>query len=86
MFHLDYSTIPFTLFLYHNSMDGSIVPDIYVMTQAWYGVVPTGAQAAVAIKLCAELSSIDHPDAIDVLSKDIYVNDINPAVFSPQPC
>ena len=48
------------------------------MTRAWYGVVPTGAQAAVAIRLLAELSSSDHPDAIDVLSKDIYVDDVNP--------
>ena len=50
MLHLDYSTLPFSLFFYHNSMDGSIKPDVYVMTRAWYGVVPTGAQAAVAIK------------------------------------
>ena len=48
------------------------------MNCAWYGVVPTGAQAAVAIKLLAELSSSDHPYAIDVLSKDIYVDDVNP--------
>ena len=32
------------------------------MTRAWYGVVPTGAQAAVAIRLLAELSSSDHPE------------------------
>ena len=48
------------------------------MTRAWYGVVPTGAQAAVAIRMLAELSSSDHPDAIEVLSKDIYVDDVNP--------
>ena len=48
------------------------------MNRAWYGVVPTGAQAAVAINLLAELSSGDHPDAIEVLSKDIYVDDVNP--------
>ena len=59
-------------------MDGSIEQDVNVMAQAWYGVVPTGAQAAVAIRLLAELCSSDHPDAIDVLSKDIYVDDINP--------
>ena len=78
MLHLDYSTLPFSLFLYHTSMDGSIEPDVFVMTQAWYGVVPTGAQAAIAIRLLAELSSSDRPDAIDVLSKDIYVDDVNP--------
>ena len=61
-------------------MDGSIEPDVYVMTRAWYGVVPTGAQAAVAIRLLAELLSNDHPDAIEVLTKDIYVDDVNPGV------
>ena len=78
MLHLDYSALPFSLFLYHSSMDGSIEPDVYVMTQAWYSVVPTGAQAAIAINLLAELFSSDHPDAIEVLSKDIYVDDVNP--------
>ena len=59
-------------------MDASIELDIYVMTRAWYGVVPTGAQAAVTIKMLAELSSSDHTGAIEVLSKDIYVDDVNP--------
>ena len=58
-------------------MDANIEPDIYVMTQAWYGVVSTGAQA-VAIKMLTELSSDAHPGAVEVLSKDIYVDDVNP--------
>ena len=78
MLHLDYSALPFSLFFYHTSMDANIELDVYVMTSAWYGVVPTGAQAAVAIRMLAELSSSDHPDAIEVLSKDIYVDDVNP--------
>ena len=78
MLHLDYSALPFSLFLYHTSMDANIEPDVYVMTHPWDGVVPTGAQAAVAINLLAEMSSSDHPDAIEVLSKDIYVDDVNP--------
>ena len=86
MLNLDYSALPFSLFLYHTSMDGSIEPDVYVMTGAWYGVVPTGAQAAVAIRLLAELSSSDHPEAIDVLSKDIYVDDVNPGVETEAGC
>ena len=59
-------------------MDANIEPDLYVMTRAWYGVVPTGAQAAVAIRMLAELSSSDHPGTLDVLYKDIYVDDVNP--------
>ena len=78
MLHLDTSALPFSLFLYHTSMDANIEPDIYVMTRAWYGVVPTGAQAAVAIKMLTELSSDAHPGAVEVLSKDIYVDDVNP--------
>ena len=41
MLHLDTSALPFSLFLYHTSMDANIEPDISVMTWAWYGVVPT---------------------------------------------
>ena len=48
------------------------------MTWAWYGVVLTGAQAAVAISLLVELFSSDHPDAVEVLNKDIYVDNVNP--------
>ena len=59
-------------------MDGNIEPDIYVMTRAWYGVVPTGAQAAVAINMLSELFSQEYPSAVEVLSKDIYVDDVNP--------
>ena len=51
MLHLDCSALPFFLFLQHYSMDGNTEPDLYVMTRAWYGVVPTGVQAAVAINL-----------------------------------
>ena len=43
-----------------------------MMTRAWYGVVPTGAQAAVAIRMLKELSCNDHIGAVEVLSKDIY--------------
>ena len=78
MLHLDYSALPFSLFLYHNSMDGSIEPDVYVITRARYGVVLRGAQAAVAINLLNELFSSDYPGAIEVLSKDIYVDGVNP--------
>ena len=35
MLHLDYSELPFSLFLYHTSMDGSINPDVYVPISKW---------------------------------------------------
>ena len=78
MLHLDQSALPFSLFLYHNLMDGNIEPDIYEMTRAWYGIVPTGAQAAVTINMLSELFSHEYPSAVEVLSKDIYEYDVNP--------
>ena len=50
-------------------MDGSIEPDVYVMTWAWYGVVPTGAQfiSWIVLKLSPRC-----------YAKDIYVDDVNP--------
>ena len=78
MLHLDYLILPFFLFLYHNSIDGNTESDVYVMTRAWYSVVPTGAQAAVAINLLSEFFSSEYTSAVEVLSKDIYVDDVNP--------
>ena len=86
MLHLDHSALPLSLFLYHKSMGGNIEPDIYVMTRAWYGVVPTGAQAAVAINLLSEFFSPEYPSAVEVLSKDIYVDDVNPGSHPHSQC
>ena len=78
--------LPFSLFLYHKSMNGSIEPDIYVMTRAEYGVVPMGAQAAVAINMLSELFSQEYPIAVEVLSKDIYVDEVNPGAETEPKC
>ena len=48
------------------------------MTRVWYSVVPTGAQASVVINLLTELFSSEYPSVVQVLSKDIYVDDVNP--------
>ena len=34
MLHLDYSALPFSLFLYHTSMDANVESHVYVMTRA----------------------------------------------------
>ena len=49
-----------------------------MMTRVWYGVVPTGAQAAVAIIVLSELFSCEYPSEVEVLSKDIYIYYVNP--------
>ena len=55
MLHLDQTALRFSLFLCHISMDANIEPKINVMTRAWYSIVPTGAQAAIAINMLSEL-------------------------------
>ena len=44
----------------------------------WYGVVPTGVQAAVAINMLSDLFSHEYPCAVEVLLKDIYADNVNP--------
>ncbi len=39
---LEDSALPYSLFLYHDSLSESTPPEIYVMTAAWYGVSSTG--------------------------------------------
>lgn len=74
--HLQESALPYSLFLYDPSLSDSVDPDTWVMTRAWYGVSSTGNQAAVALKRLAELSRKDLPSAFDVLTRDIYVDDV----------
>ena len=58
-------------------MNRNIEPDIYVKTRAWYSV-GHGAQAAVAINMLTKLFSKEYPSAVEVLAKNIYVDDVNP--------
>ncbi|MBM3937816.1 MAG: hypothetical protein FJ333_04060, partial [Sphingomonadales bacterium] len=70
------SALPFSLFLYDSSLSESSKPEVWVMTRAWYGVSSTGNQATVAIKRLAELNRDTAPLAFDLLTSDIYVDDI----------
>ena len=45
--------LPYSLFLYDESLDPEIEPEVWVMVVAWYGVVPTGNQAGFAIETLA---------------------------------
>ena len=74
---LDTKSLPYSLFLFHPSLSNSVKPDIYVMTRAWYGVVPTGNQAGHAITHLAALFESTYPTASNTLTRDIYVDDIS---------
>jgi len=70
------SALPYSLFLYDMSLSDNVKPEIWVMTRAWYGVSSTGNQAAVALRRLAELGRLTHPLAVDLLTRDIYVDDV----------
>ena len=43
--HLDISALPYSLFLFHNSLDPKAEPEVWIMTRAWYVISSTGGQA-----------------------------------------
>ena len=74
---LDDSALPYSLFLWHPSLDVNTPPEIYVMTSAWYGVSSTGNQANVAVDRLWELYADELPKAVTPLSKDRYMDDVD---------
>ena len=42
--NLDVSALPYSLFLFYNSVDPNVEPEIWVMTRAWYGISSPGAR------------------------------------------
>ena len=73
--HLSNSALPYGCFLYHDSLDQDVKPEIYVMKRAWYGVSSTGNQSAVALALLSQASEKEFPEAVNVIENDIYVDD-----------
>ena len=67
----------YQLFLYSQSLDPSVAPEIWVMVTAWYGMVPTGNQAGEAINMLIEENKSQHPMALAPLATARYVDDIN---------
>ena len=74
--HLNDTSLPFSLFLFHDDLDGSKSPDVWVMTRAWYGVSSTGNQAGVALEQLAQNFKEVYPHAYEPLIDSRYVDDI----------
>jgi len=73
---LEPSALPFSLFLYHDSLDSSKEPEKWVMVRAWYGVTPTGAQAGYALDSLAKMSEQENPEGSECILNNRYVDDI----------
>jgi Pao retrotransposon peptidase/Integrase zinc binding domain len=74
---LDDSALPYSLFLWHDSLDPNTPPETFVMSAAWYGVSSTGNQANVAVDRLWELHAEEFPKAVNPLSKDRYMDDVD---------
>ena len=74
---LNSDSIPYSLFLYHPSLDISVPPKVFYMRTAWYGVVVTAAQAAVAIRRVAKDHLDTHPMGAKTLLEQTYVDDLS---------
>ena len=73
--HLSPSAYPYSLFLFHESMEPKVRPDTYVLVRAWYGVTSTGNQSAVALAQIADSVADRYPKASRVVKCNLYVDD-----------
>ena len=84
--YLAESDYPYSLFLFHESMDPATEPVVYVLTRAWYGVSSTGNQAGAAIDRLAKENASTFPMALGPLTKDRYVDDCLPGADTKEEC
>ena len=84
MLHLRDQALPYSLFLYHDSLDLSTPPEVWIMNRAWYGVTSTSGQAGHAIDMLVTRYGPDYPRAVEPLDKCRYVDDITPGSSSAE--
>ena len=74
--HLNDSSLPYSLFLYNESLSDKDKPDIWILTRAWYGVSSTGNQAGVTLERLAEANKDKYPLAVNPMTRDKFVDDM----------
>ena len=58
------------------NLETSRQPDVYVKIVLTFGDKPAPAMAQIALKKTAEGSKITHPKAVEVITKNAYMDDI----------
>ena len=56
-----------------------VVPDVEDLVESQNHIIEEHESIDLNIRMLAKLPSSDHPGAIEVLSKDTYVDDVNPS-------
>ncbi len=69
--------LPYSLFLYHESLSDSIEPEVYCMQSAWYGVSSSGNQANVAVDMLWQKFSEEFSATVGPLGVDRYMDDVD---------
>lgn len=77
-------SLPFSLFYYHEALDPSVHPEIWVMTTAWYGVASSAGQSETSLSLVAEAGKEQFPKSIEPLEEGRYVDDMNSGTNSEE--
>ena len=77
MLKLKDQALPYSLFLYNNSLSEDQEPDVYCMQSAWYGVSSSGNQANVAIDMLWQKFGEELPEAVVPLGMDRYMDDVD---------
>ena len=75
-FDLDISALLYFLFLFHDSLDPNVEPEVWVMTPVWYGISSTGGQARAAIIKLISMAGTEDLSAVETLEKDRFVDDL----------
>ena len=70
--HLDISALPYSLFLFHNSLDPKAEPEVWIMTRAWYVISSTGGQAGAGIIKLIGMAELEDQDVVEALEKDRF--------------
>ena len=73
-FDLDISALLYFLFLFHDSLDPNVEPEVWVMTPVWYGISSTGGQAGAAIIKLIGMAGTEDLNVVETLEKDRFVD------------
>ena len=82
--HLNDSSLPYSLFLFDESMELDKEPQVWVMTRAWYGVLSSGNQSGFALYDIAVKQQDERPEAVEVVRDDTYVDDTVSGAFTQE--
>ena len=74
---LNDASLPYSLFLFHDTLDVETKPELWVMTSTWYGTGSSGNQADAALERLAFKNKDSHPLALEPLTEGRYVDDLS---------